>query len=190
MYGCRLPANEQRNKNVLQGSLPLAFFPQVLLLLSAQQVLKWKTRELQKWRSLTKVKVSLCAPWGCYISQILGCWEEGLELTPVWADASVLAFPCLHSIKSKAENKPSLDGFDGSWAYLQILLKHAPSKRCNYQDIEIKLLQSCTELLSSHSEAKQRKSGITKLEFIIKANEAILLLLGAAEASCPLGNLK
>lgn len=150
MYGCRLPANEQRNKNVLQGSLPVAFFPQVFLLLSAQQVLKWKTREWQKWRSLTKVKVALCAPWDCHISQSCCFWEEGLELIPVGADASVLAFPCLHLLKSKAENKPSLNGFDGSSAYLQILLKHALSKRCNYQDIETKLLQSCIELLPSH----------------------------------------
>lgn len=142
MYGCRLPANERRNKNVLQGSLPLAFFLQVFLLLSAQQVPKWKARELQKWRSLTKAKVALCSPWGSHVPQSSCFWEQGLELIPVWANASVLAFPCLHLIKSKAENKPNLDGFNGSPTYLQIVLKHATSKRANYQDVEIKLKHS------------------------------------------------
>lgn len=42
--------------------------------------------------------------------------------------------------------------------------------------------QSCTDLLSSHYEAKQRKIGITKLKFIIKANEAVFELLGSTEA--------
>lgn len=127
---------------ILQGSLPLAFFPQVFLLLSAQQVPKWKARELQKWRSLTKAKVTLCAPWGSHIPQSSCFWEQGLELIPVWTNASVLAFPCLHLIKSKAENKPNLSGFDGSPTYLQIVLKHAPSKRANYQGIDIKLKHS------------------------------------------------
>lgn len=109
MSGCHLLMKTE--KNILQGSLPLAFIPQVFLLLSAQQVLKWSCRtggvKLRRWPSVLSglPKYLKCL--------LLG---TGIGSHSFWGDASVLAFLYLYlllfpqAIKSKADNRPDLNG--------------------------------------------------------------------------------